>query len=182
MMKYLDVKKRKEMKQPLLLLGISICIILVEILRELSSFCIRRYEIKSNKLTKEIKFVFLSDLHGRRYGENNCKLCMAVKKEHPDLILVGGDMLVRAEEDTDEIALEIMKELVEIAPVYLANGNHEQRMRVYPEKYDGRYEKYKNAVESLGVKVLENSSVVIPWNDAEIEIHGLEFMLMIYLF
>ena len=37
---------------------------------------------------------FLSDLHNHVYGKQNNKLFEAIKTEQPDLILIGGDMLV----------------------------------------------------------------------------------------
>ena len=53
-----------------------------------------RYQVASPKLAGEKTWVFLSDLHNQIYGVNNCRLIDAVKKESPDLILIGGDMLV----------------------------------------------------------------------------------------
>lgn len=172
--------KKKDMKKPLFLLGLSAVTVIAEVLRELNTFCVRRYEVFSDKLEDDIKIVFLSDLHGKAYGINNYKLVYAVKREKPDIILVGGDMLTRAEESTDVTAYELMKKLVEIAPVYLANGNHEQKMREYPEYYNGRYEEYKDAVEKLGVHVLENDSTVIECNGNMISINGLEVPVKCY--
>lgn len=37
---------------------------------------------------------FLSDMHNHVYGKQNNKLFEAIKAEQPDLILIGGDMLV----------------------------------------------------------------------------------------
>ena len=50
-------------------------------------------EIKWNQ--KEKKIIFLSDLHNRMYGEENERLLESIRNQHPDLILIGGDMLVR---------------------------------------------------------------------------------------
>jgi predicted MPP superfamily phosphohydrolase len=89
-------------------------------------------------------------------------------------------MLTRADESTDVIAYELMKNLVKIAPVYLGNGNHEQKMREYPEYYNGRYEEYIDAVEELGVHVLENDSTVIICNGTKLSIAGLEVPVKCY--
>lgn len=172
--------KRNDVKKPLFLLGLSAITIFAEVLRELNTFCVRRYEISSDKIRKEIKIAFLSDLHGKTYGINNYKLVYAVRKENPDIILVGGDMLTRAEESTDVTAYELMKNLVKIAPVYLANGNHEQKMKEYPEYYGRRYEEYVDAVKKLGVCVLENDSAELECNGSKIIISGLEVPVKCY--
>lgn len=172
--------QRKDVKKPLFILGLSIITVLAEVLRELNDFCVRRYEISSDKIKEDMKIVFLSDLHGKVYGINNYKLVYAVRREKPDIILVGGDMLTRADEATDAIAYELMKKLVEIAPVYLANGNHEQKMREYPEYYKGRYAEYKDALERAGVYVLENDSVVLECKGTKMCVSGLEVPVECY--
>ena len=48
-----------------------------------------------------VKLVFLSDLHGKRYGTGNQELIRAVKHEKPDYILVGGDLVTRSNPKTD---------------------------------------------------------------------------------
>ena len=45
---------------------------------------------------------------------NNCRLIDAVKKESPDLILIGGDMLVGKNGHSYEPALACVKELVKL--------------------------------------------------------------------
>lgn len=175
-----DFLQRKDVKKPLFILGLSAVTVLAEVLRELNDFCVRRYEISSDKIKEDMKIVFLSDLHGKTYGINNYKLVYAVRREKPDIILVGGDMLTRANETTDAIAYELMQKMAEIAPVYLANGNHEQKMREYPEYYKGRYEEYKDALERTGIQVLENDSVFLECKGTKMCISGLEVPLKCY--
>ena len=71
---------------------------MIETARELRDFRLTKYRICSPKLngirgTKKI--IFLSDLHNRMYGKENERLLKSIKNQHPDLILIGGDMLVR---------------------------------------------------------------------------------------
>ena len=172
--------KNNDAGKPIAVLGVSAVAVLAEILRELNTFCVRRYEIESEKIHDDIKMVFLSDLHGKVYGKNNQALVRAVKREQPDLILVGGDMLTRADESTDAIAYELLKRLVKIAPVYAANGNHEQKMREYPEYYGDRYEEYIDALEELGIHVLENDSIWVEHKNTDIVISGLEVPVKCY--
>ena len=113
----------------------AVLLVFAEMYRELHTFRVTRYQVASPKLAGEKTWVFLSDLHNQVYGVNNCRLIDAVKKESPDLILIGGDMLVGKNGHSYEPALACVKELVKIAPVYYANGNHEERMKLKPQKY-----------------------------------------------
>lgn len=124
-------------------------------------------------------WVFLSDLHNQVYGVNNCRLIDAVKKESPDLILIGGDMLVGKNRHSYEPALACVKELVKIAPVYYANGNHEERMKLKPQKYDQSYALYREKLLNLGVHLLENESTVLS-DESKVRLTGLEIPLECY--
>ena len=153
--------------------------VVMELRRELSEFLIRRYRIcvpdprgigQDSQTT--VKLVFLSDLHGKRYGTGNQELIRAVKHEKPDYILVGGDLVTRSNPKTDAIALELIRQLVKICPVYLANGNHEQKMRICTEEYGDRYEKYMAAVQEAGVHVLESASEEVSMKGVPVQISG----------
>ena len=55
------------------------------------------YDIKTDKLGLEwngFKAVFLSDLHDNSFGMENEELLAAIEKEQPDIVVIGGDMLV----------------------------------------------------------------------------------------
>lgn len=148
-----------------------------EIVREHYGFCASRYEIYSEKLKGmdgKCRIVFLSDLHGQTYGKENEKLLMAVQKEKPDYILIGGDMLVgKPERDFQEVA-GFVRKLPAICPVYYANGNHEQRMKERPEKYKDMYVSYKKKLEEAGVHMLENSTAEVMAGHLPVRVTGLE--------
>lgn len=170
---------------PVLLFILSAVAVIMEVLRELSCFCIRRYEIKQEgkgiqAANEDVRLVFLSDLHGKNYGSKNVKLVRAVKKQRPDAILIGGDMLTRTEKDTDRIAISLLKELASIAPVYAANGNHEQKMKEEPEFYDDRYTRYKEQLLECGIHILENESCVTQLKGIPVTITGLEIPISCY--
>ena len=157
----------------------AVLLVFAEMYRELHTFRVTRYRVASPKLTGEKTWVFLSDLHNQVYGENNCKLIDAVKNESPDLILIGGDMLVGKNGHSYEPALACVKELVKIAPVYYANGNHEERMKLKPEKYDQSYALYREKLLEFGVHLLENESTVLS-DDSKVRLTGLEIPLECY--
>ena len=161
----------------LILIGVIIFICFLEWIREIVSFKVTHYDIQSDKLNKlihEQKIVFLTDLHNNSYGKNNVKLLEAVKSQNPDLILIGGDMLVGKPDISTKVAEEFVKKLTEICPVYYANGNHEQRMKIYPEKFGTKYQEYKASLEQSGVQFLENEHIDLMFDACPVQIHGLE--------
>ena len=103
---------------------------------------------------------------------------MAIKDAKPDLIFIGGDMLIGKEDVDYEPALAFVKEIVKMCPVYYANGNHEQRMKENPEDFQYSYETYKETLEANGVFFLENETYNFSeWN---VELKGIEIPLGCY--
>ena len=139
----------------------------LEIYRELHHFRVTHYTIESQKFkgfSRDLNLIFLSDLHNRVYGEKNEPLLQAIRNEKPDLILIGGDMLVGKEDASYDIALDFTSQLPEIAPVLYATGNHEQRMRENPEIYQASYADYRQrqAPAPSGSFVLEAGAGLKP--------------------
>lgn len=154
-----------------------------EIYRELHTFKVTKYSIKSEKFPaggKTVKIVFLSDLHNREYGRENENLYQALRTERPDLILIGGDMLVGKDRVSYEPALKFVQKLPAICPVYYANGNHEQRMKENPKEYSYSYADYKTMLEESGVVFLENETETVRIGQTALEICAVELPLETY--
>ena len=165
------------------LFGLGVLSVFLEIRKELSEFCVRKYTLKvpyETESGKPVKIIFVSDLHGKQYGKNNESLIRAIRKEGPDFILSGGDILTRSEEVTDHTAIRFYQNLSEICPVYAANGNHEQRMKENPEYYGFRYARMKKQLVDAGVQILENESVEIDMKGIPVTVSGLEIPLKCY--
>ena len=149
----------------LILILIVVIAAAVEIHRELHHFCVTEYNVSCLKLTglrDDATLVFLSDLHNCTYGRDNAALLQAVRNAGADLILIGGDMLV-GKEDTDfHPALDLVKKLPQIAPVYYALGNHEGRMKEEPEDYGHAYEHFKAARINCRGKFIDLSGLELP--------------------
>lgn len=82
------------------------------------------YRIQTDKIQKAIRVVQITDLHNSVFGEKNAELIDLVSEQSPDLIIITGDLLNSNETKTD-IAVEVMVDLCQIAPVYVSIGNHE---------------------------------------------------------
>ncbi len=154
-----------------------------ELVRELRCFQVTRYTVTSRKLSglkTARKLIFLSDLHNYCYGKENEALFRAIAKEKPDLILVGGDMLLRKDASSYEHTVRFLSRLPAICPVYHANGNHEQKMKERPTRYKRSFRAYKRELEKAGIRFLENESVTVSWDGNQVRITGLEIPLRGY--
>lgn len=151
-------------------------LVLLRIFYENHTFVATRYDVDygTNGTGDDWKIVFLSDLHNQEYGEGNEKLLRAVRDEKPDLILVGGDMLIRSTGEKSEKAARFMEQLPSIAPVYCANGNHEQKMKECEEEYGKAYQNYKKRLVDAGIHMLENEACTLKLGGQNVQIGGLE--------
>lgn len=171
------------MEKWLVLIAVVLVLCIAEWIREIKTFKITHYHITSEKLsglTKEQTVLFLTDLHSNRYGKNNGRLLEAVKRQHPDIILIGGDMLVGLKGASTKVAEDFVSELAKICPVYYTNGNHEFRMKIYPETYGTTFLSYKESLQQKGVHFLENEWADLLWGDVPIRICGLEIPAKAY--
>ncbi|WP_295066864.1 metallophosphoesterase [Ruminococcus sp.] len=122
--------------------------------------------VRREKLGNGIRIVHLSDLHRKRFGRNNIRLCEKVKELSPDLIIFSGDLITRYEQDLS-CAEMTLKMLCKIAPVYMIYGNHEQSFSetMRPE-LEAMFERSK-------VILLRNESSEININGRHLKIYGL---------
>ena len=167
----------------LIIVAVFIVYCLIEMIRELRDFRVTKYRICSQKLNgikSEKKIIFLSDLHNRMYGEENERLLESIRNQHPDLILIGGDMLVRKDGNSYDKTVHFLAKLPGICPVYCANGNHEQKLKELPDKYEQSYEEYKKALTASGIHMLENASETVKLEEVPVKLSGLEIPLGAY--
>ncbi len=154
-----------------------------ESMRECHMFRMTHYCLKvSGKCgqDQECKMIFLSDLHNKVYGDKNDILLESIRKEEPDLILVGGDMLIGKKGVSPNAALELVRQLPKIAPVYYALGNHEQRMKLKTKKYGNVMFHYKKRLTEAGVRFLENDSTEVLLHGIKLRLTGLEIPMKAY--
>lgn len=167
----------------LIIVAVFIVYCLIEMIRELRDFRVTKYRICSQKLNgikRGKKIIFLSDLHNRMYGEENERLLESIRNQHPDLILIGGDMLVRKDGNSYDKTVHFLAKLPGICPVYCANGNHEQKLKELPDKYEQSYEEYKKALTASGIHMLENASETVKLDEVPVKLSGLEIPLGAY--
>ena len=113
-----------------------------------------------------IRIVHISDLHKRRFGSENSRLCRLVESEKPDMIFITGDFVSRTQTDlaTARITLE---KLCRIAPVYIIFGNHEQKLQPEVQK------EFISMVRRTDAHLLMNDTVTAEKDGRKLIIAGL---------
>ena len=87
---------------------------------------IAEYEVPIKGIKSDAVIVCISDLHSKEYGRNNQILIERIKEHKPDAIFADGDMISRDASDGEvQKFADLLKKLLEIAPVYYSTGNHE---------------------------------------------------------
>lgn len=122
------------------------------------------------------KIVYLVDLHNTRYGKDNQRLKEKIAAQDPDYVFVGGDFLSKA--DTEfSASIDLLVFLTKRYPVYFANGNHETKMKCYPERYHDQYAQFYQMAKGLGVRFLSNETILLREEKDFIYLDALELPL-----
>ena len=125
------------------------------------------YQIASNKIPNEFnnyKIIQISDFHNNTSSKLTKKLIAEIKNQKPNIIVITGDLIDSTKTNVD-IAIDMIKEIIEIAPIYYVTGNHEARTN--------EYDNLKSQMIELGVKILENEAQEIQLNNSTINILGI---------
>ena len=132
-----------------------------------------RHEFSGKNKQNDIKIAHISDLHKRRFGDNNSRICRILRREDPDLIFITGDLVSRTENDFSGIKI-FLENLKKTAPVFIIYGNHEQSL---PENL---HNEFIEIMKNSGIILLENNSVNLKINDRILNIYGLKENYEVY--
>lgn len=138
--------------------------------------CIRNYHLtcRRNLGTGTLRIVFLTDMHNCLQGEEGVKIRKRIEECCPDLILIGGDVLVGKAGKEIEAAVDFVKELSEAYLVLYANGNHEQRIHLHPEEYQDMGERYDKAIGKTKAVRLINRRADIDIKGIPLTVYGFD--------
>mgnify|MGYP000043407660 FL=1 len=140
-------------------LGILVLAVLWVALYDSNRFVLRKLEISDPRIRRQARAVVIADLHNKQYGRDNESLLCAIREQKPDFILIAGDILTASPGKTMKPALHFLRALAEEYPVYYGNGNHEHRLKLYPETYGGMAQEYAEGLREIGIEPLVNSHV-----------------------
>lgn len=141
----------------ILVVAVIILIILFWVmLYDTGRFVVVKHTLHSPKIKGKVRAVVLADLHNKQYGRDNEQLLEAIDKQAPDIILIAGDILTAHPKKSLKKAISFMENLAAKYPIYYGNGNHEHRIKLYPQTYGTMAEEYGEALEKMGVEPLVN--------------------------
>lgn len=131
-----------------------------------NTIAITNYCVNNTKNDAKLKFVVITDLHNKEYGEKNADLAELVKEQNPDFIAVCGDMVNRGDPDTTKMK-DVLEKLSKIAPTYCCLGNHE---RDNAAKFGTDF---KTETNSTGAVLLDNEYIKFTKNGKSVLIGGM---------
>lgn len=129
--------------------------------------------VRHEKLGKGVKAAHISDLHKRKFGHDNSRLCSVIKRESPDIILITGDFVSRNTQSF-YAAEKTLKQLCSIAPAYMILGNHEKSIH---KKY---VPEFVEAVKRSGAILLKNKCNTLEINGKKIKLYGISEKYSVY--
>lgn len=124
-------------------------------------FVVVEEEFELPKLKKSCKFVMISDLHNKVYGKNNEKVVDAVKRANPDFVIIAGDLITSHVKESIEPGVNLIKALREKYRIYYALGNHETKLKMYPEKFGDMYDSLVREMKHPNVTMLVDDSCIL---------------------
>lgn len=127
---------------------------------------LRHYTVESAKVSQSVRVVLLTDLHACDYGEGQRELLGMVEEQHPDLVLLGGDILDDDPTLPEENAWTVIETLGRAYPTFYVTGNH--------EFWSGRAEEMKARIAESGVTVLEGEGQTVVFQGQPIHICGID--------
>lgn len=137
---------------------------------------VREYKIESKEIAcdQEIVVAFLTDLHNQTEGEDGDHLLSMLDTYRPDLVLVGGDVLIGKKDYPIDPAIAFMEKLSKKYRVYYANGNHEARIEKHPEIYGNMGKRYEDAMDNLPLTRVRNQKAKVTLGNVPICIYGFD--------
>ncbi|UWV47995.1 metallophosphoesterase [Acetivibrio thermocellus] len=90
----------------------------------------------------------MSDLHSKEFGKGQKNLVKKIEDAQPDLIVFTGDLIDSRHFDA-EVSLELIRQIVKIAPTYFVTGNH--------ERWSGNFDALEKVLKENGIHVLRNT-------------------------
>lgn len=127
------------------------------------NFTVSFYQIRSDKVSDNIRIVELADLHNKEYGKDNSKLIKKIKDLSPDLIFYAGDMM-NYKDDDYSVLFDLSDKLSKISPVYACYGNNEIDQYLFEDK------QFTEKLKKHNVNLLSNEAVDIKVKNSTIQL------------
>ncbi|MDO4961071.1 MAG: metallophosphoesterase [Eubacteriales bacterium] len=112
--------------------------------------------------SKKLRLAFISDVHDYFcFSGSFEKLISMINEQHPDMVLLGGDILTlkkhsKKKPDTGD-AVRLARQLAARYTVIYGMGNHELRFR---ELFPDEFNKFADELKALGVILLDDDKAL----------------------
>ena len=149
------------------ILVLLIIIIAIYLFYEDNFLQISRYKITNEKLSEDFKgykIIQISDFHNEKSKITNTQLIKCIKEEEPNIIVITGD-LIDAHRTNIDVSINLIKQIIDVAPIYYVTGNHEATIK--------NYKNLKEKLQELGVNILDNKTMKIKEGNSTIELLGI---------
>ncbi|ACL75772.1 metallophosphoesterase [Ruminiclostridium cellulolyticum] len=130
---------------------------------------LKKNYINFSKSSTGLKIAHLSDLHVNHLHISKKRIIKALKDVNPDIVLITGDYIETVEDIPK--ALDLIKALADIFPVYLTLGNHEHKALVNKKNGVGSF---IDQINQTGATVLNNAGKSISKNGTAYNIIGID--------
>lgn len=130
---------------------------------------VTRYCITSDRLPdifEGYKIAVVSDLHNAQFGRDNSQITKIIKKEHPNMIAITGD-LVDSNKTNIDTATALVHKLMQIAPCYYVTGNHEAWIR-------SKFSELEEKLLDENVHILHDQVIKLEKGGQTVQIAGLD--------
>ncbi len=121
---------------------------------------------------QSLRFVVISDLYSYVFEGGNGVIADLAGNTSPDAILIGGNMITA---DTREITplTDLIKRLVQVAPVYYSYGEQELAYVKEHSAQDGAEDSLRAELEKVGAVVLDESFTDVTLYGVGVRIGGM---------
>lgn len=171
----MNIKNKKR-----LIINLSAIFLIIFVIRlyidnnvfEVSKLIISDDEIP--KVFDGTKILQISDLHNKKYGDENQKLLAKIEEIEPDYIFLTGDMVSSRDVDFSTF-YNLASALGKKYNCYYILGNHELDL-----KNELRKDIY-NTLENYGINVLDNEEMSLTKEDKRINLYGMWYNPKYYI-
>lgn len=124
------------------------------------------YTIESDKIDAPVRIALITDLHSCRYGDHESELIEAIDSQHPDIILLGGDIF--DDKIGNENTIDFLEGINGRYPIYYVTGNH--------EFWGGtdQYDVQMSILDDMGIPRLQGDVLSLDINGNEIGLVGVD--------
>lgn len=129
---------------------------------------VSNYIVTSDRVPEEFnnyKIVQISDFHNTKSKKLHNSLIKEISSIKPNIIVITGDFIDANRTDINT-AINLIKDIKDIAPIYYVTGNHEASTE--------SYSKLQEELINNDVNILDNKIELIENNNATINLIGLD--------